>query len=391
MAKVETSYAIADKRYRYLRKILFSDAWIAGGQRSWELSVLPAGEYLERIYFSLEGVYRQDGNGDDAITSMDFLNILDMIEITNGSNTHLRGALGLVAQDFKQLDGANCLLPDDIAASSGASNVDTPFAMLIPFAYSNPAFYRPDDSAYPTSLLQDGNLTIHWNNDESLVNHASSEILNASVRIIAVTSRLNRATIPAEVEVGYISSGNLDFRLPRGNYQRVWIANQTKAQKVAQVSIYAEADGLEVIASGTRMDELEALCALDCGWHDDNAQVPLQGDVLDLNVPPIGNCHASESWEWSPIYFGLGREKLAKILRVENAFNFQLAGASSSKIVCFRRYKSHTESGLDARAKIMGFGPNSAALPRTNRRKLGPGDMSLANLLPVRLVQGDPV
>jgi len=389
MAKKEFSYVISDKRFRTYRKVLFTDAWTAGRQQTWELSVLPAGEYLDELIFSVEGTYRQDGNGSDAVDPAHLVDIIDNVEITNGSNTHLRLPMYMISQDYKLLSGSNSIWPDAIAASATGSNVDTDFSFAVPFLYSNPFLKRFNDTSYPTSLMQDGNLTIHWNNDDAMNGDAVSAVQNATCRILSVTSRLNRAVIPPEVEVGYLTSATDDFRLSRGNYQHVWATAFTKTNKLTQTSIYAEADGLDIIAAGTRLDELEVMCAFDCRWSDDEQQIPLQGDLLDKNIPPVAA--GDYAYHWLPIIFGVWEGKFSKMVRVEHSFNFQITSTGAiTKKIGYRRYMNHTESGLDARAKVMGFGPGSDAVPRTNRRSLGEGDLSLSDLLPVRLTQAPP-
>lgn len=393
MAKVESSYVIADKRFRQYRKHFFTDTWASAGQvANWELSALPAGEYLDEVVFSIEGTVRQDGNGSDAISGIELLNVLEMVTISNGSNVHLRAPLYIVAQDTKLFSGSNPYVPDSIGASSVGSNVDTDFSVIVNFLYGNPFSKRFNDTSYPTSLIQDGNLEIRWNSDVTVTGHASNALQNATCRILMTTSRLNRATIPPEVEVGYIQNSSDSFNLPKGAYHQVWLTGFTKTNKLTQTSISVDADGMPLIAAGLRLDELEAWAGYDVEWYDDDTQVPIQGDTLDRNFPPTPLDSEDLAYHWLPVIYGCYEGKMSKLPRVEHSLNFDLTTTGAiAKHICYRRYKSHTSSGLDARAKIMGFGPGSSAVPRTNRRSLNRGDMSLANLLPVRLVQSPPV
>lgn len=322
---------------------------------------------------------------------MELIDVVDRVQWGNSVDVHFNGPLSIMAQDYKLWSGQNALMPDDIADSTGASEVDTLVAFCIPFFYADPRAPRSFDNIYPTTLLQDANLTIHFNNDASLIGDANSHWDEGRLRVEALTVSLNRAVIPLEPEVGYIDFNAMHLPLSKGLYKHVWLTKFARDDFYAFDTIRMDADGMEVVPARD-IDLLVPAADFDICYKDDELQQYIDystGVAIDANIPPQPT-DVTLDYFFAPVYFDAVEAKLGRLLAVENRLHINLTGTQHAIRACYRKYHPHTAAGIDKKAEIMGFGPGTIPAPRTNRRKLKGKDIAMRWALPVRLEQATP-
>lgn len=392
MAKIDTSYVISKGKFAFTKEQIWQTDWAAGKSDNVELSRLPADSYLVGLYFMFHGNYEQDGNGSDAIDRMELLNVVDRVEIANGSNVHLNMRMSEIAQDYKQCSGRNPLMSPSIAASATGSKVDTDFGFIVPFLYAQPKYVAPMDFCYPTTLLQDGNLRVHFNSDAALNGDANSAVQNGVFRVVALYANFNRAMIPPEVSVGYSDYNALTINMLRGHYQHIWLTGFKKTDFWDFDDIRMDADGKSVVPT-VGLTDLVPTIGFESNYADDDLQEYWDhegGITFDRNEQPQPE-DLTIDYHFAPIYNAAFQGKISEFLPVDNRLLIRLTGTVHGIKGCWRRYEEHTTSKLEKYSRIMGFGRNPAAANRVNRKKLAPKDRHLKNILPVVLKQASPM
>lgn len=395
---LESSYVNANKRARVWRSQIKSDTYAANRVFKEELSSLPAGAYVICLYFILEAKISQDGNGGDGVNFQTILNLINRIQIVDNFGTLVDvDGLNMLAQHFKLQTGHNPLYSGDVAASTGASTVYTSAIAIVPLLFAQPLWRRPYDTVIPSNLLQDATLSVSWNNDVVAAAHASNATVSASLKVIAECEYLNRATIPPALELLHHTYTDATFHLSKGNYQHLWITNlDLDTNFHALTTIRMDADGAQLI-DAARLQYMQAVAGWNSYYVDDEMWQAYDPQELAVWVYPTKNNPPQDSATYRltgthglyPLYTDGFEKKFSEILRVENRLNVTLGGTACSKAVCYARYRNHSASELEAKARRMGFGEGTLMVNRTSRRQMQNQDAHLSNILPVRLVQAD--
>jgi hypothetical protein len=395
-----TSYVVGNKRARIAHVEIVNDNWAANRVAKFEMSRLPAGEDCIGLLLVCDMKIDQDGNGGDGIDRSLIPEIIANLNIADqfGKLIDLSGYQ--LAQLYKINTGHNPILPEDIAASSGASTVHNYAKFIIPIYFSQWNYIRPHDFAIPTLLLQDATLSIQWSGDIFAAAHASNSLISASCSVFSITAQLNRAVIPPTVEIGTLFSSSQTSQLSRGNYNSLFMTGISRDNFGAFTTLKMDADGT-VLIDGLRIDQYVEFAALEKEFVDDDLQMAynplnLYASVIsnDKNVPPTPSATyiaAASPRYFAPLYWGFGKMKLSQMIRVDNRLNTTILGTNHDKIFVYHRYRSHTSAELEAKARMLGFGPGTKMVTRTHRRKLTDNDAGLESLLPVRLVQASAV
>lgn len=394
--KVRGYYTHHDKSAKITRTTVGDLTWAANQSFPFELSRLPAGEYLNALFLVFECRLSQDGNGGDGISRHLLVNLIEQIRISDMFGTHLELSAWALAQYFKLSTGHPPILPDDIAASTGASTVYSNIKWVIPFYYSQWRYAQPYDFAYPTTLLQDANITIKCAGDLLTADHASNAVVSATLKIVAETFTMDKAQIPPTPEIRSLRHADMSFQLPRGNYNYIWISEGFKySDRQALTTVDVKADGMNLVDQ-QRLDIIHEIAMLEMGFVDDYSYYNWVFNVLNNSsytiangkqVPPELSTTYKDTYDfdWCPLFYPLWQSKISNLIRVENRMQINMGGTAHDKTVSYCLYLNHTASSLENKALMMGFSPGAKMAAAGNKRGLASKDAHLQNCMPIIL------